>query len=229
MATPKVSGIYEIVNLVNGKRYIGSTSNFKRRWQDHVSYLKRGQHHSPQLQRAWFKYGQAAFEFVVIEYCATSILLDREQAHIDVMAPAYNVCQVAGSSRGISHTAKAKANMSAAQKAHWAQPEARAALLERVRKPENRAKSSAANRGNTYAKGKPRPQHVRKKISDALSGTKHHQTDWRVHTLRNSDGVVVSGIQIDIRTKTGITGPELSNLISGRRSIAKGWRVASSV
>lgn len=226
MAAAKLSGIYEIVNTVNGKRYVGSAASIKRRWQDHVSYLKRGAHHNVPLQRAWDRYGDTAFEFRVIETCEAPDLLMREQVHIDELAPEYNVCKKAGSSAGIKHSDEARANMSAAQKFRFSKPEARAALLEIVRRPENRARSSAVHKGNAYSKGKPRPKHVREKISAALAGTKHHQTDWAVYSIQNSDGAVLSGIQIDLRKKTGLSGPELCGLIKGNRRSAKGWRLA---
>lgn len=221
------SGIYEIVNTVNGKRYVGSTVGFKRRWQDHRSYLKRGRHHCHALQRAWLKYGEAAFNFRIIEHCDPGELLTREQALLDNLEPEYNVCRLAGSSLGVKHTAAARANMSAAQKAHWAKPEARAALIVMVRRPEHRARSSAANLGNTYCLGKKRPEDVRLKISRAMSGIKHHQTDWSTYTLRHADGREFSGIQIELRERTGLTGPQMSMLIKGRRPTANGWRIAS--
>lgn len=221
------SGIYEIVNLVNGKRYVGSTIGFRRRWQDHRSYLRRERHHCQALQRAWLKYGEAAFAFRIIEQCSPGDLLAREQAALDVLRPEYNVCPVAGSSLGVRHSAAARANMSVAQKLHWSKPEVRAAHIEMVRRPEHRARSSAANRGNTYCAGKTRPQEVRTKISSALSGAKHHQTDWTTYTLHHADGRVLSGIQIELRKKAGLSGPELSRLIKGGRPTAKGWCIAS--
>lgn len=112
------SGIYEIVNLVNGKRYVGSAVDTRKRWQDHRSYLRRGAHHCHILQKAWRKYGEAAFEFRVLEICDPSELIVREQAAIDILKPEYNICPLAGSSRGVRHTAEARANMSAAQKRH---------------------------------------------------------------------------------------------------------------
>lgn len=45
------AGIYEIRNTVNGKRYIGSTVNFKRRWWAHrakLSEAHKGKHPTPE-------------------------------------------------------------------------------------------------------------------------------------------------------------------------------------
>ena len=54
------SGIYEILNTANGKRYIGSAVHFARRWYLHCWKLNRGEHHSAKLQNAWNKHGAGA-------------------------------------------------------------------------------------------------------------------------------------------------------------------------
>lgn len=55
------SGIYEIVNLVNKKRYVGSAINLRVRWRQHRSALIRGDHANTLLRRAWNKHGEANF------------------------------------------------------------------------------------------------------------------------------------------------------------------------
>jgi len=61
------SGVYQIINLVNGKCYIGSSVNIKKRWAEHIANLQRGTHHCQHLQRAWNKYGESNFDFEMIE------------------------------------------------------------------------------------------------------------------------------------------------------------------
>jgi len=82
------TGVYQIRNLINNKRYIGSTSSsdrggFKRRERDHRSGLHRGRHHSVHLQRAWDKYGAEAFIFEILEICLPARCLKREQHYMD--------------------------------------------------------------------------------------------------------------------------------------------------
>lgn len=60
-------GIYGIKNKVNGKLYVGSSSNIEQRWIQHRGMLNRSKHPSPHLQSAWNKYGANAFVFYVIE------------------------------------------------------------------------------------------------------------------------------------------------------------------
>jgi group I intron endonuclease len=95
------SGIYTIVNKTNGKKYIGSTIDFCKRWKGHVDALKKQCHHSILLQRAWNKYSEESFSFEVIEEIIDkSRLLEREQHYLDTLEPEYNVCKVAGNCLG---------------------------------------------------------------------------------------------------------------------------------
>lgn len=115
----RTCGIYAIRNTVNGKAYIGSAGHIENRWAVHRYDLNRKRHHSPKLQNAWNKYGEAAFIFEIIETVEPDALLVREQYHIDQEKSAgrdtgYNTAKVAGSPRGYKHTPEARANMSAA-------------------------------------------------------------------------------------------------------------------
>ena len=85
-------GIYQITNVFNGKKYVGSTVDFERRWKRHLDNLRKGRHHNSRLQRAYNKYGEGVFEFSVLEYVGTNRnLLEREQFYINLLHPEYNV------------------------------------------------------------------------------------------------------------------------------------------
>ncbi len=58
--------IYEIVNKINNKRYIGKTQDFNKRKNRHLNDLKHNRHHCIHLQRAWNKYGEENFYFNII-------------------------------------------------------------------------------------------------------------------------------------------------------------------
>lgn len=109
------TGIYEIVNTANDHRYVGSASDFAKRWKAHRFHLDRGTHHSPHLQSAWTKYGAAAFRFNRLLVCSRPNLLMYEQRALDALAPAYNVARNAGSCLGVKHSAEMRAKLSASK------------------------------------------------------------------------------------------------------------------
>ena len=82
-------GIYQIVNLIDGKKYIGSSKNLYNRKSKHIYTLRTNSHRNCYLQRAFNKYGEANFSFEVIEFINTEEeLLPREQYYIEL----YQVC-----------------------------------------------------------------------------------------------------------------------------------------
>lgn len=98
------SGVYRIVNQVNGKAYVGSAVNIQKRWIWHRSALRGGKHHSVKLQRAWLKYGEESFLFEAVESCDLLDLIRIEQKWIDELnssVDGYNICGRAGSRLGV--------------------------------------------------------------------------------------------------------------------------------
>lgn len=79
----KVVGIYKIENAVNGKVYIGQSTNMARRWVEHRHELKKGIHDNDYLQKSYDKYGTESFLFKIIEECDKDVLCSREQYWID--------------------------------------------------------------------------------------------------------------------------------------------------
>jgi len=74
----KISGIYAIKNLVNGKTYVGQTVDLNRRLYDHKRCLKKDMHHNIYLQREYNKYGFEKFEFTTLEQCDVELLDEKE-------------------------------------------------------------------------------------------------------------------------------------------------------
>lgn len=105
-----VSGVYKIRNTVNGRFYIGSAVNIRKRWNHHLTFLRKGKHHSRHLQCSFNKYGSEAFTVEVLEVTTASrnALIEREQHYLDTLRPyrnsGYNVCRKAGSTLGVKHT-----------------------------------------------------------------------------------------------------------------------------
>lgn len=85
------SGVYQIRNKVNDKKYIGSSVNVRDRWRLHLSHLQRQIHGNVYLQRAWNKYGVENFDFTVLIYCDPENTLIYEQACLEGLKPEYNI------------------------------------------------------------------------------------------------------------------------------------------
>lgn len=111
------TGVYQIRNLINDKRYIGSSASkgFANRWNLHRKQLDEKIHHNRYLQRAWHKYGADAFVFEILEECQPERCIEREQHYLDVLLFAscnddrfnelgYNIARRADSCRGVKWT-----------------------------------------------------------------------------------------------------------------------------
>ena len=79
----KVTGIYKITNNLNGKYYVGSSSDIYYRWYIHKCKLNNNHHANPHLQAAWNKYGQSAFRFEIVETASNDKLTTIEQKYLD--------------------------------------------------------------------------------------------------------------------------------------------------
>ena len=82
--------IYRIYNINTNKAYIGQTiQKVQRRWNVHISNLRKRIHYNTYLQRAWDKYGEKYFKFEVIKECQSindlnfweEYLIKREKTH----------------------------------------------------------------------------------------------------------------------------------------------------
>lgn len=166
------TGVYCILNTVNGKRYVGSAStSFRKRLCEHCRALLREEHHSRSLQSAWNKYGQDAFEFRVAEVTIPEYAVAVEQVFIDYWRTTnrkhgYNMSPTAGSTLGVKHSVESRSNMSAAHKNRSAETRRNMSIAQMGKVPSEatRAKMGAANRGKVFS-----ADH-RAKIRAALKG-----------------------------------------------------------
>lgn len=109
-----VGGVYKLVNLTNGKIYVGSTKNFKRRFQEYKSKRKPKQ----SIHHAILKYGFEQFTFQVLEIVDNIDKLSRqEQYWMDLLNPfnerGYNVHPQAWARGALSKDGKNKVGKAA--------------------------------------------------------------------------------------------------------------------
>lgn len=79
----KISGVYIILNKENGKFYVGSSIDVRKRIKGHKVDLEKNKHHSILLQRAYNKYGKDNFIFKLMEEIKAEELECREQYWLD--------------------------------------------------------------------------------------------------------------------------------------------------
>lgn len=85
-----MQGIYYIKNTETGTIYIGKTNDTHMRRIQHFSKLRTGEHGNKFLQADFDKFGEAAFEFGIVE--ETDDLDDREVYWIQhYYANSYNI------------------------------------------------------------------------------------------------------------------------------------------
>jgi group I intron endonuclease len=91
-----ISGIYKILNLKNGKFYVGSSVKLRKRFFDHRSSLLKQNHDNSKLQNSFNKHGINNFEFIILESkIEREKLIEREQFYIDKLNPQYNISKIA--------------------------------------------------------------------------------------------------------------------------------------
>jgi group I intron endonuclease len=203
-------GIYLIRNIINNKKYIGSTGStvgFYRRWAIHKSELRGGYHRNKHLQYSWNKYGEQNFEFSILEECSENMLVIREQAWIDYydsMNPLkdYNHKEAANNGK-LSLETKQKISDSQKGINTWSKG--------RKHSQKQNQEQSHRMKGNTINLGRKWDDNYKQKMSDSCSGkikteiTKQKMRDaWKLRKLKKQQSSVINAAQMDIPfLKTG--------------------------
>lgn len=115
------SGIYAIKNIINNKQYVGSAKNINKRWYQHKYTLNNNTHDNSFLQKAWNKYGENNFTFIVIEETTPENLIKKEQYYIDLYhtcnrKKGYNLAPTAGNTLGFKFSKESRLKMSLSKK-----------------------------------------------------------------------------------------------------------------
>lgn len=141
--------VYEIINSLDGKRYIGSTFHFQKRIKNHFRNLKINKHCNNKFQNAYNKYGRDSFEVVILaEEKDNTKLRELETFYLQSYGKLrlYNIALYAETpALGVSPSA------------------------------ETRKKIGDAHRGNQYSKGKSPSQETREKLRLSSTGKKRSE------------------------------------------------------
>lgn len=171
--------IYKIQNKVNGKVYIGQTTQKpeKRRYHHH-GYLKQGRHSNPHLQCAFNKYGEKNFKFSVLNWAISREDLNNQEVYFIQKYNAlnsnygYNLQSGGNSGKASLETRK---KMSESMKGEKHPLYGKKGILSpnygKKRSYEHKQKISESMKGKKhYFYGKKLPNETCKKMSDTQGG-----------------------------------------------------------
>lgn len=104
------SGVYCLINKVNGHSYVGSSMNLASRMRNYLNkaFLKSKQNANMPITKALLKYDYYNFSLLILEYAELENLTARETFYITHMIPHYNVLKEGYSSLGYKHTEEIK-------------------------------------------------------------------------------------------------------------------------
>jgi group I intron endonuclease len=206
----KVSGIYKIINKINGKYYVGSSKNinygYHSRWNRHKRDLNKKIHRNDHLQRSWDKYGEDNFDWVLVEKIPEEKLVETEQKYLDIAKTEQDKCYNTMFTVGII------------------------VMDDNIKqKLSNLAKKRFLENGSPI-KGKPiskEKKELLKKISSHPK-EKNGRYDHTLYTFYNElTKEYFTGTKFQFRTKFKIDRSFLWMLIKGKYKLIKGWRLST--
>lgn len=104
------SGVYCLINKINGHAYLGSSINLASRMKNYLNntFLKSKQNVNMPIIRALLKYDPSNFTLLILQYVEPEFLTVRETFYITHVMPYYNVLKQGYSSLGYKHTEETK-------------------------------------------------------------------------------------------------------------------------
>lgn len=167
--------IYEILNIVNGKRYIGQTVNPKgSRFYPSLNTLKNRYWTNKHLLSSFEKYGINKFDVKTIDFAKSQEELDKKEEYyikkFGTLDRNYGYNMKHGGSYG-KHTEETKKKISNSMKGRIFSEEHKRKLNEarkgRHHSEETKAKLSKANKGNIFWLGRHHSEESKAKMSKA--------------------------------------------------------------
>jgi len=169
---------------VDGKVYIGSSTDIKKRSHDHLYLLRHNQHPNPHLQYAFNKHGEMAFEMCILQEVASEeelklaeqYWMDHTQCYdhrygynIDPSAERNFISdetriKISAGNSGKKRSDEVRTKISTMLKGRPLSEETRTKMIGRTHSEETRKKISEAGRGRVVSEA------TRTKIAAALKG-----------------------------------------------------------
>lgn len=242
-------GVYKIENVINKKKYIGSTETigFNKRRNKHKTDLKNNNHHSIYLQRSWNKYGENNFIFEIVELCDSDKCIEREQYYLDLLKPSYNICKRAGNTKGFKFSKKYCNKLKSIRcgvgnpfygKTHTCETKKYFSELNKKRKswigvnnPKfNNGKSISGKKNPFY--GKTHTEFTKSILSSKMKGKfsseKHPNYGGKYEFYNKEIGTFIGG-QCDICKFFNLHPSKISMICTGKRNHHKGWKFIKKI
>lgn len=240
------SGIYRIINKIDGKYYVGSSKNIQKRWDEHRRVLRLNKHPNDFLQNAWNKHGESNFEFQIIELVKSEELLLVEQKYLDIVKVeskmSYNLNYDA---RGGKLSEYSKQKISKANTGRKVTEEIRLKLSEvhkgikltaaaklklhifnkgKKLSEDHKRKIGLANKGKKYS------NEIRKKLSDSriglYMGENNPSYDKTIYKFYNSNlNITRICTAYEFYTEFKLCKSRVCNLKKGNIKCYKGWTI----
>jgi len=133
--------VYKWTNKINGKTYLGSTANGKKRLNYYFDKGSLSLKKTP-IYMALLKYGHENFTFEIVEYCKPNEAVILEQTYLDKFDFDYNINANANSILGYKHTEETLAKMKGRQnfKGKTHSEETRQGIIDRANKKKRQNK-----------------------------------------------------------------------------------------
>jgi group I intron endonuclease len=195
-----IPGIYKIINIVNGKVYVGCASNIRTRVNGHLYNLRRNNHPNNYLQKAWIKYGEESFIFEILDQCSINELHLKEHYWVTKLncldrSTGYNLKPT--DSNGCSiHSEETKEKLRQANKGKKPSALCIQKLKERTLSPEHKE--------------------IMRKSRESIDYTKLHREKRGKKVIDQSTGIIYSSLA-EVCELLGITKGSFSRILSGKR------------
>lgn len=195
-----ISGIYEIVNIINNKSYIDSSVDLDKRYYEHFNALRRDKHTNKKLQNSFNKYGEEKFLFEILLECDNDDLLSYEDYFIRAFKPELNLQMGARRREG-----------------DW-----KPSLETRLKMSESRKKNSGPN------KGKKLPEWHKELMRQINLGNEIRAKEWKLNLVFPNGEIInktINNLNKFCRENGIKSMGTFTMFLNGKRKSYGNWRI----